>query len=88
VAFASLAPGKLDNTHHNPYGSYLLAKAVALGMREAKLALAAHLVPDFHFDPAHPDPVSGFTVPPSPGLTQSRPLGDDGQREVTTGAAR
>lgn len=88
AAFASPAPGKLDNTHHNPYGSYLLAKAVALGMREAKLALAAHLVPDFRFDPAHPDPVSGFTVPPSPGRTQPRPLGDDGQREVITGASQ
>lgn len=88
AAFASPAPGKLDNTHHNPYGSYLLAKAVALGMREGRLALAAHLVPDFRFDPAHPDPVSGFAVPPSPGRTQPRPLGDDGQREATTGAAR
>ena len=88
AAFASPAPGKLDNTHHNPYGSYLLAKAVALGMREEKLALATHLIPDFRFDPAHPDRVAGFTVPPSPGLTQPRPLGDDGQREVTTAAAR
>ncbi|MDY0973499.1 rhamnogalacturonan acetylesterase [Massilia sp. CFBP9012] len=87
AAFASPAPGKLDNTHHNPYGSYLLAKAVALGMRETKLALSAHLVPDFRFDPAHPDPVAGFKVPPSPGRTQARPLGDDGQREVTTGAS-
>jgi len=88
AAFASPAPGKLDNTHHNSYGSYLLAKAVALGMREANLALAAHLVPDFRFDPAWPDPVAGFAVPPSPGRTQARPLGDDGQREVATGAAR
>lgn len=85
AAFASPAPAKLDNTHHNAYGSYLLAKAVAQGMREAKLALADHLVADFRFDPASPDPVAGFTVPPSPGRTQPRPLGDDGQREVTTG---
>lgn len=88
AAFASPAPGKLDNTHHNPYGSYLLAKAVALGIREANLALAAHLVPDFRFDPARPDPVAGFTVPPSPGRTQPRPLGDDGQREASTGTSQ
>ena len=85
AAFASPAPGKLDNTHHNAYGSYLLAKAVALGMREANIPFADHLVPEFRFDPAHPDPVTGFAVPPSPGRTQARPLGDDGQREVSTG---
>jgi lysophospholipase L1-like esterase len=86
AAFATSAAGKLDNTHHNPYGSYLMAKAIALGMRQAGIPLATHLVPDFRFDPAHPDPVAAFTVPPSPGRTQERPLGDDGKRSGRAGA--
>ncbi|MEW7847610.1 rhamnogalacturonan acetylesterase [Massilia aurea] len=88
AAFATSTAGKLDNTHHSPYGSYLMAKAVALGMRQADVPLARHLVPDFRFDPGHPDPVTAFTVPPSPGRTQARPLGDDGKRDDRPGAAR
>ena len=86
AAFALPDSGKLDNTHHNSYGSYLLAKAVALGMRQAGLAPARHLVGDFRFDPAHPDPGAGFAVPPSPGRPQPRPLGDDGNRDAGVGA--
>ncbi|RZA30431.1 MAG: rhamnogalacturonan acetylesterase, partial [Lysobacteraceae bacterium] len=32
AAFALPAPDRLDNTHHNNYGSYVLAKAIVLGM--------------------------------------------------------
>ena len=88
AAFAMPESGKLDNTHHNSYGSYQLAKAVALGMREADIPLASHLVADFRFDAAHPDPVASFTVPPSPRRTQQRPLGDDANRDVRTGATQ
>lgn len=88
AAFASPAPGRLDNTHHNSYGSYLLAKAIALGMRQAGIPVAQQLVPGFEFDPARPDPVAGFAVPPSPNRTQERPLGDEGNKEVRTGAAQ
>lgn len=81
AAFALPAPKPLDNTHHNNYGSYVLAKAVVLGMREARLPVAAQVVDDFAFDPARPDPVAGFAVPPSPGRTQERPLGDEANRD-------
>lgn len=77
AAFALPAPGRLDNTHHNSYGSYQLAKAVVLGLRQAGLPVAAHVADDFAFDPARPDPVAAFAVPPSPGRAQERPLGDD-----------
>jgi lysophospholipase L1-like esterase len=87
AAFASPAPGKLDNTHHNSYGSYLMAKAIALGMRQAGIPLAVHLVPEFRFDPAHPDPVARFTVPPSPRRTEQRPPGDEGNPPVGAKAA-
>lgn len=80
AAFAEPAPGRLDNTHHDNYGSYELAKAVVLGLRDAKVPAAAFIVDDFAFDPAHPDPVAAFAVPPSPHHTAQRPLGDEGHR--------
>jgi lysophospholipase L1-like esterase len=82
AAFAQPAPGRLDNTHHNNYGSYELAKAIVLGLRAARVPAAAFIADDFAFDPAHPDPVAAFAVPPSPHRTAQRPLGDDGHKEV------
>lgn len=83
AAFALPEPGKLDNTHHNNYGSYQLAKAVLLGLRQAKVPAAAHIIDGFSYDPARPDPVAAFSVPPSPRRTSERPAGDD-----ASGAAR
>lgn len=80
AAFAEPAPGRLDNTHHDSYGSYELAKAVVLGLRQAHVPAAAFIVDDFAFDPAHPDPVAAFAVPPSPRRTDQRPLGDEGHK--------
>lgn len=69
-----------DDTHHNNYGSYELAKCVLAGIRQAGLPLAAEIVDNFHgFDPAQPDPVDTFAVPPSPRFTNERPLGDEAQ---------
>ena len=79
-AFAEPQPGKLDNTHHSPYGSYELAKAVVLGIQQAKLPVAGFIVDDFRFDPAHPDPFASFSVPPSPKVTTLRPLGDEANK--------
>jgi lysophospholipase L1-like esterase len=77
AAFAEPAPGHLDNTHHDSYGSYELAKAVVLGLARAHVPAAAFIVDDFAFDPAHPDPVATFAVPASPHRTAQRPLGDE-----------
>lgn len=80
-AFAEPTPGQVDNTHHNNYGSYELAKAIVLGMRAARLPLAAFVADDFGtFDPAHPDPLAAFAVPASPGFTHLRPLGDEANK--------
>jgi lysophospholipase L1-like esterase len=75
--FAEPTPGHLDNTHHDSYGSYELAKAVTLGIQQAKLPVASYIVDGFAFDPAHPDPLASFDVPPSPHHTTERPLGDE-----------
>lgn len=77
-AKAFAAPGTLDITHHNAYGSYELAKCVVQSIREQKLPIAKFIVDDFKgFDPTAPDPVENFAIPPSPNFTNERPLGDE-----------
>lgn len=81
LAFAEPTPGKIDNTHHNNYGGYQLAKAIVTGLREAKVAVASFVADDFgSFDPARPDPVEAFAVPPSPVEARERPAGDETNR--------
>lgn len=66
-----------DNTHHNNYGAYQLAKAIAQGLRDAQLPIARHLVDGFRgFDPRAPDPVESFAVPASATPPGPRPLGN------------
>jgi len=66
-----------DGTHHNGYGSYLLAKCVVEGIRTSDLPLARHLARDVvPFDPAHPDALASFDVPASPSLSEQKPDGD------------
>jgi lysophospholipase L1-like esterase len=66
-----------DGTHHNAYGSYELAKCVVQGIIQAALPLASHITDDFKsFDPAHPDPLSTFEIPASPGRSDVKPDGN------------
>lgn len=68
---------EFDRTHHSPYGAYELARCVIEGLRRSGLPLAAQIADDLpKFDPARPDPVARFKVPPSPGPAGPRPLGD------------
>lgn len=71
----AFAPG--DNTHHNNYGSYELAKCIVEGIRSSKLDLARLIVDDCRpFDPAHPDPPEDFKVPASPKAEAVKPDGN------------
>lgn len=55
-----------DNTHHNNYGAYVLARCVVKGIRDAKLPLADKLVGNLpNFDPANPPTPDQVDVPPS-----------------------
>jgi lysophospholipase L1-like esterase len=80
--YEALGPSKCklafqDGTHHNNYGSYELAKCIVLGIRTNNLPLAKFLTDDVPpFDPAHPDPVERFAVPPSPSATSAKPEGN------------
>jgi lysophospholipase L1-like esterase len=67
-----------DDTHHNAYGGYELARCVVEGIRANVPALAAHLAKDAGpFDPAKPDPPEKVDIPASPltGAT-GKPAGD------------
>ena len=75
-----------DDTHFNNYGAYELARLVVEGIRGADSRLAGMLLPGLPvFDPAHPDPVSDFALPPSPNTTATKPVlkHDDSRRLVT-----
>lgn len=79
--YEAIGPEKLpkafvDGTHQNAYGSYELAKCVVNGIVTAKLPWAQYLVDDWKpFDPAHPDPMEDFHLPPDPQLDPARPGG-------------
>jgi len=77
-ALAFAAPqGKQDNTHHNNYGSYELAKCIVRGIRDSELAIAGDIVDDFKgFDPAHPDPLETFTLSAGPAQPSQRSPGN------------
>lgn len=77
-ARAFAAPeGKQDNTHTAPFGAYELAKCVLTAARRQSLGFAKFAVPEFaDLDPANPDDLETFAVPPSPLVTNLRPLGD------------
>ncbi len=63
-----------DNTHFTSYGAYELARVIVQSMKDQKLPLARYLRPGIaHFDPAHPDPFSEWTLPPSPSYSTETP---------------
>jgi lysophospholipase L1-like esterase len=56
-----------DDTHHNAYGAYELARCVVEGIKAQLPELAAHLVQDAGaFHPVHPDAVEKVEIPASP----------------------
>ena len=77
IGKANIDKAFVDGTHHNAYGSYELARCVIEAIRQDKLDLAHFIVDDLPaFDPAHPDPIETFAVPPSPQSSTERPLGN------------
>jgi hypothetical protein len=67
----------VDNTHHNNYGGYELARCVVEAIKSNNLGLARLLVDDLPtFDPAHPDPIERVNIPASPQRTSTAPEGN------------
>lgn len=64
-----------DDTHHNVYGGYELAKCVVEGIKANVPELAKHLLNNMPaFDPGHPDPPESVQIPPSPAVSTTPPL--------------
>lgn len=50
-----------DNTHFNPYGAYVIAKMVVMGMKQLNLPIVKYLRSDWKdFNPAQPDDYNKF----------------------------
>lgn len=80
-AFATAADGQLDNTHHNNYGSYQLARCIVQALRDQQHPLAKFIAADVApYSPDRPDDPEKFAVPASPLVTNERPLGDEANR--------
>ncbi len=80
LAFATPG-GRVDNTHHNNFGSYQLAQCIVQAIRDQELPLAKFIHDDFKgYDPAKPDAPEKFAVPASGEFTNQRPLGDEANK--------
>lgn len=67
----------VDMTHHNNYGSYLLARCVADALKRASPELAALVRDDLSaFDPAHPPVATDLKLPASPMRDPTKPDGN------------
>jgi lysophospholipase L1-like esterase len=66
-----------DDTHHNNYGSYELARCVVEGIKTRHLGLAKFIADDVPaFDPSRPDPLESFSIPASPQSSLQKPEGN------------
>ena len=66
----------VDGLHTNTYGGYLLARCLVEGIREAKLPIAEHLLPDARFDLARPAPLpDAYDIPADPPVRVPDPPG-------------
>ncbi|MEO6456572.1 MAG: GDSL-type esterase/lipase family protein [Ginsengibacter sp.] len=66
-----------DNTHFSAYGAYELAKCVVNEIQQNVPALAKYLKEQLPlFDPAYPDPVEEWKLPPSSFIETAKPDGN------------
>jgi len=66
-----------DNTHHNTYGAYELARCVAEGIRSEVPDLARYLRSDMGaFDPSNPEEPGSLKIPASSDTGSKKPEGN------------
>ena len=65
--------GKIDNTHHNVYGAYEMARIVAAGLAEIPTVKDAIRAPYRSFNPEQPD--ADPQIPPSGKTDYTKPKG-------------
>ena len=66
----------IDNTHHNMYGAYEMARIIAAGLAEIPVVGDAIREPYRAFDPEKPDPEDAVAIPPSGTFSNQKPAGD------------
>jgi lysophospholipase L1-like esterase len=71
----AFSDGGKDATHHDNYGAWVLARAVAGGLAEAKLPLAEHLDVGM-FDPSRPPDPATFRLAASAAANYVKPDGN------------
>lgn len=65
-----------DDTHFNPYGAYELAQCVVLAIHDQHLPLEQYLRKGIApFNPARPDSLASWHLPPSPAISLETPYG-------------
>lgn len=72
---AAFNDGGKDATHHNNYGAWLLANAVASGIRAHLPALAGHVIAP-RFDIEAPPSAEAVAIAPSAAASAQRPAGN------------
>lgn len=66
-----------DDTHFNAYGAYELAKCIVQAISQSNLPIKNFISPTFKgFDPAKPDAVTAFQLPPSSFIATAKPDGN------------
>ena len=68
--------GQVDNTHHNMYGAYEMARIIAAGLAKIPVVGDAIREPYREFDPEKPDAESAVAIPPSGTFRNVKPAGD------------
>ena len=66
----------VDNTHHNMYGAYEMARIIAAGLAEIPVVGNAIREPYRAFDPENPDPEPAVFIPPSGDFNNVKPAGN------------
>ena len=66
----------VDNTHHNMYGAYEMARIIAAGLANIPVVGDAIRKPYRAFDPENPNPEDAVAIPPSGTFANQKPAGD------------
>jgi lysophospholipase L1-like esterase len=75
--FPGQADALEDNTHFNTYGGYQICKSVVSRMAADDSSLKRFIAEDFGtFNPARPDDVNRFYIPPTPSYSVVKPDGN------------
>ena len=67
--------GRVDNTHHNMYGAYEMARIIAAGLAKIPVVGEAIRDPYREFDPEKPDAEDAVAIPPSGTFNNKKPAG-------------